>query len=88
MKNNNTKETIFLFINIISNKSLQKFLPPQDSEGNLGDCTLIPLYDNEDSVCGIIYDDVPYYFNKKLQGDIIEITNKMGSIVARYTYDA
>ncbi|MBQ9780908.1 MAG: hypothetical protein IJW00_08190 [Clostridia bacterium] len=49
---------------------------------------MIPLYDNEDSVCGIIYDDVPYYFNKKLQGDIIEITNKMGSIVARYTYDA
>ena len=53
-----------------------------------GDCTMIPLYDNEDSVCGIIYDDAPYYFYKNLQGDIIEITNKMGSVVARYTYDA
>ena len=53
-----------------------------------GDCTLIPLYDNEDSVCGIIYNGAAYYFYKNLQGDIIEIANKVGTIVARYTYDA
>ena len=33
-----------------------------------GDCTLIPLYDNEDGVCGIIYNDAAYYFYKNLQG--------------------
>ena len=50
--------------------------------------TLIPLYDNEDSVCGIIYDGVPYYFLKNLQGDIIAITNRDGDTVAKYSYDA
>ena len=53
-----------------------------------GDCTLIPLYDNEDSVCGIIYDDAAYYFHKNLQGDVIEIRSAYGSLVASYTYDA
>ena len=53
-----------------------------------GDCTLIPLYDNEDSVCGIIYNDAAYYFYKNLQGDVIEIKNANGLSVARYTYDA
>ena len=50
--------------------------------------TLIPLYDNSDSVCGITYDGVPYYFLKNLQGDILSITNKDGNVVAKYTYDA
>ena len=49
---------------------------------------LIPLYDNEDSVCGIIYNKFPYYFLKNLQGDVIAITNSKGDVVARYTYDA
>lgn len=49
---------------------------------------LIPLYDNEDSVCGIIYNGTPYYFLKNLQGDIIAITNQNGEVVARYSYDA
>ena len=52
------------------------------------DNTLIPLYDNEDSVCGIIYNDYAYYFLKNLQGDIIAITNNKGNVVASYTYDA
>ena len=34
-----------------------------------GGNTLIPLYDNEDSICGIIYNNTPYYFIKNLQGD-------------------
>ena len=49
---------------------------------------LVPLYDNEDSVCGIVYNDVPYYFHKNLQGDVIAIVDKNGNTVARYTYDA
>ena len=50
--------------------------------------TLIPLYDNEDNVCGILHCDIPYYFLKNLQGDVIAITNQRGETVARYTYDA
>jgi len=53
-----------------------------------GDNTLIPLYDNEDSVCGILYNDTPYYFLKNLQGDIIAITNQNGQTIAKYRYDA
>ena len=52
------------------------------------DNTLVPLYDNEDSVCGIIYNTVPYYFLKNQQGDIIGITDCNGNTVARYSYDA
>ena len=50
--------------------------------------TLIPLYDNEDGVCGIIYNNVPYYFIKNLQGDVIAIVDKDAKTVARYSYDA
>ena len=53
-----------------------------------GENTLIPLYDNEDSVCGIIYNDYAYYFLKNLQGDVIAITNNKGKVVSSYTYDA
>ena len=53
-----------------------------------GNNTLIPLYDNEDGVCGVLYNNVPYYFMKNLQGDIIAIVDKDAQTVARYTYDA
>ncbi|MBR3918336.1 MAG: RHS repeat-associated core domain-containing protein [Clostridia bacterium] len=53
-----------------------------------GNNTLIPLYDNEETVCGIIYNDEPFYFHKNLQGDIIAIVDKTANIVAKYTYDA
>lgn len=53
-----------------------------------GNNTLISLYDNEETVCGIIYNDEPFYFHKNLQGDIIAIVNKTAMIVAKYTYDA
>ena len=52
------------------------------------DNILIPLYDNEESVCGIIYNGVPYYFIKNLQGDVIAIVNKDAETVAKYSYDA
>ena len=50
--------------------------------------TLIPLYDNEDGVCGIVYNGTPYYFVKNLQGDVIAIANARGEVVTRYSYDA
>ena len=50
--------------------------------------TLVPLYDNEDGVCGILYNSVPYYFIKNLQGDVIAIVDKDAQTVARYSYDA
>ena len=49
---------------------------------------LVPLYDNEDSVCGIIYNGTPYYFLKNQQGDVIAITDNAGETLARYSYDA
>ena len=55
---------------------------------NLGSNTLIPIYDNEDSVCGIIYNDEPYYFFTNLQGDVIAIADKQAKVVAKYSYDA
>ena len=53
-----------------------------------GSNILIPLYDNEDTVCGIIYNSTPYYFLKNLQGDVIAITDATGAVVAEYSYDA
>ena len=49
---------------------------------------LIPLYDNEDSVCGICFNGEYFYFQKNLQGDIISVTDKDANEVAKYTYDA
>ena len=54
------------------------------------DNTLVPMYDNEDSVCGIIYRNIPYYFLKNQQGDVISIScyvNGVFQVVARYSYD-
>ncbi len=53
-----------------------------------GSNTLSPLYDNEEGICGIAYNEVPYYFIKNLQGDVIAIVNRDGDTVARYSYDA
>ncbi len=39
-------------------------------------------------MCGILYNTVPYYFLKNLQGDIIAVTNANGETVAKYSYDA
>ena len=49
---------------------------------------LIPLYDNECCVCGVTYNNEPYYFIKNLQGDVVAITNVQGEVEVRYTYDA
>jgi len=53
-----------------------------------GSNVLVPMYDNEESVCGIVYNGEPYCFRKNLQGDIISITDYLGLEVAKYSYDA
>ena len=53
-----------------------------------GENTLVPLYDNEETVCGIRYNGTAYYFVKNLQGDVIAIVDKEAKTVARYSYDA
>jgi RHS repeat-associated protein len=53
-----------------------------------GKNVLIPLYDNEDSVCGISFNGEYFYFQKNLQGDIISITDQDANEIAKYTYDA
>ena len=53
-----------------------------------GDNVLIPLYDNEDSVCGIVYNGTPYYFKKNLQGDVMGIYTRSGASMVLYSYDA
>ena len=53
-----------------------------------GGNTIIPMYDNKDAVCGIIYNSEPYYFFKSLQGDVIAIVDKQAKVVAKYSYDA
>mgnify|MGYP002554069129 CR=1 FL=1 len=53
-----------------------------------GSNTIIPMYDNEDSVCGIQYNGEPYYFFKNLQGDVVAIVDKDAQTVAKYSYDA
>ena len=53
-----------------------------------GENVLIPLYDNQEQVCGIEYNGSAYFFLKNLQGDVIAITDHNGDTVARYSYDA
>ena len=53
-----------------------------------GSNTIVPLYDDEDSVCGIVYNGEPYYFVKNLQGDVIAIVDEDVETVAKYSYDA
>ena len=49
---------------------------------------IVSLFDNKGKICGIVFNDNPFYFIKNLQGDIISVTNKNGTVIARYSYDA
>ncbi len=53
-----------------------------------GGRSIIPMYDSEDNVCGIVYNGESYFFVKNLQGDVTHITNADGEVVAKYSYDA
>lgn len=52
------------------------------------DHVIVPLYDNEDTVCGITYNGTTYFFVKNLQGDVISLLDSNGKTVVRYVYDA
>ncbi len=47
-----------------------------------GSNTIQSLYDNEDAVCGIIYNNKPFYFQKNLLGDIIGIVDENAYVVS------
>ncbi len=52
------------------------------------DHVIVPLYDNEDKVCGITYNNTTYFFVTNLQGDVIALLDSNGKTVVKYMYDA
>ena len=52
-----------------------------------GQETLLFLYDETDTVYGLIYNGTPYFYDINLQGDIIGIYDQRGNLVVSYTYD-
>ena len=52
-----------------------------------GQETLLFLYDETDTVYGLIYNGTPYFYDINLQGDIIGIYDQRGNHVVSYTYD-
>lgn len=64
-----------------------------DSSNNLigmvnGNNTLLFYYDESDSPTAFSHNGTMYFYIKNLQGDICEIVNASGSVIANYTYDA
>ena len=45
------------------------------------------FYDGKDNIVGFKYNDDNYFYVKNQQGDITDITNSNGEVVASYTYD-
>ena len=52
------------------------------------DDTVWFIYDDNNSVVGMEYSDLSYYFEKNAQGDIERIFNSNGDYVCSYCYDA
>ena len=46
------------------------------------------IFDHSEEIIGIKNGDVPYYFRKNLQGDVICLLDNTGNVVVRYYYDA
>ncbi|MEG2081279.1 MAG: RHS repeat-associated core domain-containing protein [Oscillospiraceae bacterium] len=53
-----------------------------------GNDTLIFMYDNNGDSFGFTYNGTEYYYVKNAQNDVTAITDNMGIVVAKYTYDA
>ena len=49
---------------------------------------LIKFYYDATGVCGFNYNETDYYYLKNIQGDILRIYNKSGTLYAEYSYDA
>lgn len=50
------------------------------------DNVLVPIYDGDNEICGIVYNREQFYFVKDIQGSIILIADSRGEVVARYAY--
>ncbi len=46
------------------------------------------LYDASGEVYGFVYEDIQYFYAKNLQGDVLQIRSKWGTILVEYEYDA
>ncbi len=57
-----------------------------DVDGNI--TTIYYLYDDNGQKYGFVCNDVYYYYQYNLQGDVVGIYNANGQIVVEYTYDA
>lgn len=53
-----------------------------------GSTTMFFYYDTDGSPVSMSYNGTMYYYVKNLQGDIVKIINKNGTVYATYTYDA
>ncbi len=50
--------------------------------------TIYYLYDDNGSIIGLIYDGITYYYQKNIQGDIMNIIDQNGDSVVSYKYNA
>ena len=46
------------------------------------------LYDDRDSVLGMVWNGQTYFFKKNLQGDVVSLLHGDGTVAGTYTYDA
>ncbi len=53
-----------------------------------GENTLVWQVDGNGNTIRFNYNNIPYFYMKNLQGDIVGITDASGNIVAKYTYDS
>ena len=53
-----------------------------------GENVLLWQVDGNGNTIGFNYNNIPYFYMKNLQGDIVGITDASGNIVAKYTYDS
>lgn len=53
-----------------------------------GENVLLWQVDGNGNTVGFNYNNIPYFYMKNLQGDIIGITDASGNVVTKYTYDS
>ncbi len=53
-----------------------------------GENTIVYLYDENSSIYGFVYNGTPYFYLFNGQGDVMNIVDETGTVVATYNYDA
>ena len=56
--------------------------------GETTEHTLAFMYDNDGDTFGFLYNNIPYYYVKNAQNDVVLITDSNGQAVVLYMYDA